>query len=100
MKEAVEGRRFTMSVKCQIDGDIFQEMAEKWLFTYVREFLIKKRAYETDQTGNLIEYFQWNDGRIFSGPVSAPQADVASKSESHAHTRRDAVQRVEDPSIS
>ena len=80
-----------MSVKCQIDGDIFQEIAEEWLFTYVREFLIKKRAYEADQTGNPIEYFQWNDGRIFSRPISAPQADVASKSEIHARTSHSAV---------
>lgn len=89
-----------MSVKCQIDDDIFQEIAEKWLFAYVREFLIKKRAYETDPAGNLIEYFQWNDGRIFSRPVPAPQADVASKSEIHARTPRYAVQRVEDLSLS
>jgi hypothetical protein len=89
-----------MSVKYQVDGDIFQEIAEKWLFAYVREFLIKKRAYETDPAGNLIEYFQLNDGRIFSRPVSALQAEVTSKSKTHARTTRYAVQKVEDPSIS
>lgn len=89
-----------MSDKYQIDGDIFQKIAEEWLFSYVREFLIKKRAYETDQAGNLTEYFQWNDGRIFSRLVSTPQADVASESKFHARTPRYAVQRVEDPSLS
>ena len=89
-----------MSVKYQVDGDNFQEITEKWLFAYVREFLITKRAYETDKAGNLIEYFQLNDGRIFSRPVSAPQADVASKSRLHTHAPRYAVQRVEDPFLS
>lgn len=88
-----------MSVEHQVDDDIFQEIAEEWLFTYVREFLNKKRAYETDHTGNLIEYFQWNDGRIFSRPISAPQADVASEPEIHAHKPRYAVQSVEDSSV-
>lgn len=88
-----------MSVKYQINGDIFQEIAEKWLFAYVREFLIKKRAYETDPAGNLVEYFQLNDGRIFSRPVSAVRADVASKSETRTRTPRYAFQKAEDLSI-
>lgn len=88
-----------MSVKYQINGDVFQEIAEKWLFAYVREFLIKKRAYETDPAGNLVEYFQLNDGRIFSRPVSAARADVAVKSETRPRTPHYAVQRVDDPSI-
>ena len=89
-----------MSVKYQVDGDNFQEITEKWLFAYVREFLITKRAYETDQAGNLIEYFQLNDGRIFSRPVSVPQTDNASRSRIYARAPRYAVQRVEDPSLS
>ena len=88
-----------MSVKYQVEGDVFQEIAEKWLFAYVREFLIKKRAYETDQAGNVIEYFQLNDGRIFSRPVFSPQTDAASKSETHACVPRFIAQRVDDPSI-
>jgi hypothetical protein len=89
-----------MSVKYQIDGDIFQEITVKWLFAYVREFLIQKRTYETDQAGNLIEYFQLNDGRIFSKLVSAPQVNSAGESQIYARVPRYAVQRVEDPSIS
>ena len=89
-----------MSVKYQINGDIFQEIAEKWLFAYVREFLITKRVYETDQAGSVIEYFQLNDGRIFSRLVSAPQVDAASKSKIHTRAPRYAVQRVEDLSLS
>jgi len=89
-----------MSVKYQIDGDIFQEITVKWLFAYVREFRIQKHAYETDQTGNLIEYFQLNDGRIFSKLVFAPQTNFSIRSRIHAHAPRYAVQRVEDPYIS
>lgn len=89
-----------MSVKYQVDGDIFQEIAEKWPYAYVREFLIIKRAYGIDQAGNSIEYFQLNDGRIFCRPVSAPRADVAGKSKIHARVPRYAVQRVEDLPLS
>ena len=77
-----------MSVKYQVDGDIFQEIVEKWLSVHVREFLIIKRTYETDQTGNRIENFQLNDGRIFSRHVLSPQADTAVKSGTHARAPR------------
>jgi hypothetical protein len=62
-----------MSVKYEIDGDIFREMRGNWLFVHVKEFLIKARKVEKDQAGNVIEYLQLNDGRIFSRQKAASQ---------------------------
>ena len=55
-----------MGMKYEVDGNIFREINEKWPFAYVREFLIKARALQSDQVGNRVEIFQLNDGRCFS----------------------------------
>ncbi len=71
-----------MPVKCEyeVDGDIFREIRENWLFANVREFLICARHSETDRAGNKIECFQLNDGRTFTRIVGSTRtAMTASK---------------------
>lgn len=58
-----------MPVKYEVDGDIFREISENWLFANVREFLIRARRSETDRAGNKVESLQLNDGRIFTRVV-------------------------------
>jgi len=58
-----------MAIKYQVDGDIFREITEKWLFAYVREYRINARVFETDQAGNMVENFQLNDGRVFTRKI-------------------------------
>jgi hypothetical protein len=62
-----------MAVRYQVDGDIFREITPNWLCASISEFFIKARQVATDQTGNTIEYFQLNDGRIFERPVPSFQ---------------------------
>ncbi len=66
-----------MAVKYQVDGDIFREITEKWPFAYVTEHLIRARKFETDASGNQVEYFQLGDGRIFQRAVPRSQARAA-----------------------
>lgn len=63
-----------MTVKYQVDGDIFREITEKWPFAYVREFLIRSRRLSTDRAGNKIESFQISDGRIFTRRIMGMQS--------------------------
>jgi hypothetical protein len=63
-----------MAVQYQVDGNIFSEITTNWLCAHVREFLIKARQLGTDQAGNAVEYFQLNDGRVFTRLVPGPQA--------------------------
>jgi len=62
-----------MSVKYQLDGDIFREITANWLCANVKEYLVKARMVETDQAGNIIENFQLNDGRVFTRQIQAQQ---------------------------
>lgn len=63
-----------MAVKYQVDGNIFREITPNWLCASVSEFFIKARRIATDQTGNTIEYFQLNDGRVFERQVPSFQS--------------------------
>ena len=47
-----------MTVKYQIDGDIFLEITTNWLCPTINEFLIKARQFSTDQAGNTVEHLQ------------------------------------------
>jgi hypothetical protein len=64
-----------MAVQYQIDGNVFCEITTNWLCASVNEFLIKARQLDTDQTGNTVEHFQLNDGRVFTRLV--PNSRVA-----------------------
>ena len=68
-----------MAIKYQVDGDIFREITEKWLFAYVKEYRIKARVFETDQAGNMVENFQLNDGRVFTRQVPVPHVSDTGK---------------------
>ncbi len=59
-----------MAIKYQVDGDIFREITEKWPFAYVDEHLIRARGYSMDWTGNQVESFQLDDGRLFERVIS------------------------------
>ena len=61
-----------MSVKYEVDGNVFREMRGNWLAVRVKEYLIVARKIERDQAGNVSEYFQLNDGRVFTRQISAP----------------------------
>ena len=89
-----------MSVKYEIDGDIFREMSGNWLAVRVKEFLIKARKIETDQDGNVSEYFQLNDGRIFTRQVPASQTTGASVPEKQANVIQLAVKTLDEASAS
>lgn len=68
-----------MTVQYQVNGNIFSEITSNWLCAYVSEFLIKARQLEVDQDGNTIEYFQLNDGRVFTRLAPSPRAVHISK---------------------
>lgn len=63
-----------MTVQYQINGDVFSEITTSWLCVHTRDFLIKARQFDTDQSGNVIEHVQLNDGRVFTRTASAPLA--------------------------
>ena len=60
-----------MSVKYEVDGNIFREMSGNWLSVRVKEYLITARKIETDQNGITSEYFLLNDGRVFTRKIPA-----------------------------
>jgi hypothetical protein len=66
-------RSLAMAVQYQIDGDIFREIKTNWLCASINEFLIKARQLDTTQAGGTVEYFQLNDGRIFTRLVPISQ---------------------------
>jgi len=73
-----------MSIKYQVDGNIFREITEKWLCADVSEYLIKARRIETDSAGNKIEKYLLNDGRIFTKMLTGQQvSNVTGESKSH-----------------
>ena len=81
-----------MTVQYEVDGDIFREINGNWLYVRVKEFLIKARKIETDQAGNVSEYFQLNDGRIFTRQIPAAHAQRAKISQSNASIPKFVVQ--------
>lgn len=89
-----------MSVKYEIDGDIFREMSGTWLFVRVKEYLIKVRKVETDQAGNVSEYFQLNDGRIFTRKIPAAQTAGEKASHTQARVTQLAVKTIDEASAS
>jgi len=68
-----------MTVRYQVDGNIFREITTNWLCASVNEFLIKARQIDTNQVGNTVEYFQLNDGRIFTRLVPNTRSANAPK---------------------
>ena len=81
-----------MSIKYQVDGNIFREITEKWPFANVSEYLIKARGIETDSAGNKIENYLLNDGRMFSKVLTGQQAsNVMGESKSHLQPARRVV---------
>ncbi|MBC7878524.1 MAG: hypothetical protein H7Y59_15240 [Anaerolineales bacterium] len=68
-----------MTVQYQVNGNIFSEITATWLCVYVNEFMIKARQLDIDEDGNTIEYFQLNDGRVFSRLAPNPRAVHISK---------------------
>ena len=85
-----------MAVKYQVDGNIFREITEKWLFAYVKEYRIKARVFETDQAGNMVENFQLNDGRFFTRTIPVTRAsDTGEETKARIPVPRLAPQRAE-----
>ncbi len=81
-----------MRIRYQIDGNIFREISSNWLCAFVNECLIKIRKTDTDQAGNSIEYFQLNDGRVFTRPVSSPKyVEVPRNSNARLRNIRSAI---------
>jgi hypothetical protein len=81
-----------MAVQYQIDGDIFREINTHWLYALVSESLIKAHQVDADQTGNSIEYFQLDDGRVFSREVPIPQSiDVSQDAGTCLRNMRSAI---------
>ena len=81
-----------MSIKYQVDGNIFREITEKWPFANVSEYLIKARGIETDSAGNEIENYLLNDGRMFSKVLTVQKvSNVMGESKSHLQPARRVV---------
>jgi len=89
-----------MSIKYQVDGNIFREITEKWPCANVSEYLIKARGIETDSAGNEIENYLLNDGRMFSKVLTRQQAsNVTGESKSHLKPARRIVPGLGNQSI-
>jgi hypothetical protein len=89
-----------MSIKYQVDGNIFREITEKWLCANVSEYLIKARGIETDSAGNKIENYLLNDGRMFSKVLTGQQAsNVMGESRSHLKLARRAAPGLGNQSL-
>lgn len=89
-----------MTVKYEVDGDIFREIDGNWLCAEVKEFVIKARKTETDQAGNVSEYFQLNDGRIFTRQIPASNANGVKASQTYTNMRQLAVKKIDEASAS
>ena len=93
-------KEHAMSIKYQVDGNIFREITEKWLFANVSEYLIKARRIETDSAGNKIESYLLNDGRMFTKVLTGQQAsNVMGESKSHLKPARRVVAGLGNQSI-
>jgi hypothetical protein len=89
-----------MSIKYQVDGNIFREITEKWLCANVNEYLIKARRIDTDSAGNKIENYLLNDGRMFIKMLTGQQASsVMEESKSHLMPTHRAVPGLRNQSI-
>ena len=89
-----------MSIKYQVDGNIFREITEKWPFAYVSEYLIKARRIETDATGNKIERYLLNDGRMFKKTLTRQQtSNITGESKSRLNPARRVVSALANQSI-
>lgn len=89
-----------MSIKYEIDGDIFREMSGSWLYVRVKEYLITARKIETDQDGNISEYFQLNDGRVFTRQIPAPKSSDAKTTQAQTSMPQLAVKKWDEVSTS
>ena len=87
-----------MSIKYQVDGNIFREITEKWLCANVSEYLIKARRIETDSAGNEIENYLLNDGRMFS-KVRQQASNVMGESRSYLQPARRAAPGLGNQSL-
>jgi hypothetical protein len=77
-----------MTVKYQVDGNVFREITTNWFCASVNQFLIKARQVDVDQTGNTVEHFQLNDGRIFKRLINSRTVDTHKTSNARPQTTR------------
>jgi len=89
-----------MSIKYEVVGDIFREMSGNWLYVRVKEYLITARKTETDQDGNISEYFQLEDGRVFTREIPAPNASGAKTSQAQTSVPQLTVKKWDELSTS
>ena len=89
-----------MSIKYEIDGNIFREMHGNWLYIRVKEYLIKARKIETDQDGSISEYFLLNDGRVFTRRIPVPNTSNVKSSQAQTATPQLALKKWDEVSTS
>jgi hypothetical protein len=89
-----------MSVKYEVDGDIFREMSGNWLYVRVKEYLITARKIETDQDGSTSEYFLLNDGRVFTRKIPAPNTSDVKSSQAQTNMPQLALKKWDEVSTS
>ena len=86
-----------MSVKYQLDGDVFREITANWLCANVKEYIVKARVVDTDQAGNIIENFQLNDGRVFTRQIQTPQFSNANRQYNSGPKIKSLIQKIISP---
>ena len=86
-----------MSIKYQLDGDIFREITTNWLCANVKEYLVKARVVETDHAGNIIENFQLNDGRVFTRQIQTPQFSNTNRQYSRGSKMNSLIRKIISP---
>jgi hypothetical protein len=89
-----------MSVKYEVDGNIFREMRGNWLYVRVKEYLITARKIETNQDGNVSEYFLLNDGRVFTRKILAPNTSEVKSSQAQTSMPQLALKKWDEVSTS
>ena len=89
-----------MSVKYEVDGDIFREMRGNWLYVRVKEYLITARKIETNQDGSISEYFLLNDGRVFTRRIPVPNTSNVKPSQAQTSMPQLALKKWDEVSPS
>jgi hypothetical protein len=89
-----------MSIKYEVDGDIFREMSGNWLYVRVKEFIITARKIETNQDGSISEYFLLNDGRVFTRRIAVPNTSDVKPSQAQTSVPQLALKKWDEVSPS
>lgn len=89
-----------MSIKYEVDGNIFREMSGNWLYVRVKEYLITARKMETDQDGSMSEYFLLNDGRVFTREISVSNTSDVKPSQAQTGMPQLALKKWDEVSTS